>query len=183
MALRRGLIELLSAGVQSPSRVTTGRVRAYRSGRSPTAWVALPRRSRPTSTIQQERRYGRSKRDTRACAAAAARARGRATAKVTPTRTASAAILARSSPRWTRERVLEAMGAWRARYGRLPSSYDWSRTHARRRGGEALERLAGGAGPAASVVTDLFGAAAHTAVSRQDIGVAAPQSDIRTPKT
>ena len=46
--------------------------------------------------------------------------------------------------RWTRERVLEAMRDWRARYGRLPSSYDWSRTHARRRGGEALERLSEG---------------------------------------
>ena len=43
--------------------------------------------------------------------------------------------------RWTRERVVEAMLDWRRRYGRLPTSYDWSRTHARRRGGEALERL------------------------------------------
>ncbi|MGN6867679.1 MAG: hypothetical protein ACTHMY_04660 [Solirubrobacteraceae bacterium] len=38
--------------------------------------------------------------------------------------------------RWTHDRVLEAMRDWRARYGRLPSSYDWSRTHATRRGGE-----------------------------------------------
>ena len=30
------------------------------------------------------------------------------------------------------------MRAWRARYGAAPSSYDWSRTHARRRGGEGL---------------------------------------------
>jgi hypothetical protein len=59
--------------------------------------------------------------------------------------------------RWTRERVLDAMGEWRARYGRLPSSYDWSRTHARRRGGEALERLSGGDWPSASVVTRVFG--------------------------
>src|SRR2546429_608998 len=36
------------------------------------------------------------------------------------------------APRWTRERVREAMRAWRARYGAAPSSYDWSRTHARR---------------------------------------------------
>src|SRR6201995_466271 len=42
--------------------------------------------------------------------------------------------------RWTRERVLDAMREWRTRYGRLPTSYDWSVTHARRRGGEALER-------------------------------------------
>jgi hypothetical protein len=34
-------------------------------------------------------------------------------------------------PRWTRELVLEAMRDWQERYGRLPSSYDWSRTHAR----------------------------------------------------
>ena len=58
---------------------------------------------------------------------------------------------------WTRNRVLEAMRAWRARYGRLPSSYDWSRTHARRRGGDALERLSDGDWPSASVVTTLYG--------------------------
>jgi len=33
---------------------------------------------------------------------------------------------------WIRERVREAMRAWRARYGAAPYSYDWSRTHARR---------------------------------------------------
>jgi AraC-like DNA-binding protein len=60
-------------------------------------------------------------------------------------------------PRWTRERVLEAMRAWQARYGRLPSSYDWSRTHARRRGGPALERLSEGDWPPASVVSDVCG--------------------------
>jgi hypothetical protein len=58
---------------------------------------------------------------------------------------------------WTRGRVLDAMGKWRSCYGRLPSSYDWSRTHARRRGGEALARLNEGVWPAASVVTQLFG--------------------------
>jgi hypothetical protein len=54
--------------------------------------------------------------------------------------------------RWTRERVLEAMRVWREVHGQIPTSYDWSRTHARRRGGEALERLARGDLPAASVV-------------------------------
>src|SRR5438067_10702691 len=39
---------------------------------------------------------------------------------------------------WTRELVISAMLEWRERYGRLPSSYDWSRSHARRRGGQAL---------------------------------------------
>jgi AraC-like DNA-binding protein len=59
--------------------------------------------------------------------------------------------------RWTRDRVIGAMLEWRARYGHLPSSYDWSRTHARRRGGEAQVRMADGDWPSASVVTTLFG--------------------------
>jgi AraC-like DNA-binding protein len=59
--------------------------------------------------------------------------------------------------RWPRERVLDAMRAWEGRYGRLPSSYDWSRTHATRRGAEAVERLSEGEWPAASVVTGVFG--------------------------
>ena len=73
-------------------------------------------------------------------------------------------------PKWTRELVMSAMLQWRERYGRLPSSYDWSRTHARRRGGEALKRLTGGAWPPASVVSRLFGtwAAARTAALGED---------------
>jgi len=59
--------------------------------------------------------------------------------------------------RWTRWRVLEAMREWRARYGQLPTSYDWSRTHARRRGGDALKRLREGDWPSASVVTSVLG--------------------------
>ncbi len=58
--------------------------------------------------------------------------------------------------RWTAAQVLDAMRTWRELHGRLPSSYDWSYTHARRRGGDALARLAVGALPAASVVTDIF---------------------------
>lgn len=72
--------------------------------------------------------------------------------------------------RWTRERVLDAMRAWRVQHGQLPSSYDWSRTHARRRGGEVLERLSGGDWPSASVVTDVYGSwtAARAAVAEAD---------------
>jgi AraC-like DNA-binding protein len=58
---------------------------------------------------------------------------------------------------WTRERSREAMRAWRACYGTTPSSYDWSRSHARRRGGEALKRLRAGEWPAPSTVIDLYG--------------------------
>jgi hypothetical protein len=70
------------------------------------------------------------------------------------------------------ERVFDAMLEWRARYGGLPSSYDWSRTSARRRGGDALARLRQGDWPSASVVTSVFGswanarAAAHGAATR-----------------
>ena len=72
--------------------------------------------------------------------------------------------------RWTRECVLGAMCEWRERYGRLPSSYDWSRTHARRRGGEALARLGRGNWPAASVVSRLFGTwTAARAAAKRDL--------------
>ena len=46
---------------------------------------------------------------------------------------------------------------WRAVYGAAPSSYDGSRTHARRRGGEALKRLQAGQWRAPSTVIDLYG--------------------------
>jgi hypothetical protein len=78
--------------------------------------------------------------------------------------------------RWTAERVLDATCDWRAHYGRLPSSYDWSRTHARRRGGEALARLAHGKWPAASVVTRLFGSwSGARAVAAQRVGEMQPK--------
>jgi hypothetical protein len=76
--------------------------------------------------------------------------------------------------RWTWERVLEAMGEWLDRYGRLPSSYDWSRTHARWRGGEALRRLAAGEWPPASVVSSVFGS---WAAARATAEAAAPVTD------
>jgi len=58
---------------------------------------------------------------------------------------------------WTAARVRDAMLAWQHRCGRLPSPYDWSRTHARRRGAQALKRLDDGDWPPASVVGDVFG--------------------------
>ena len=59
--------------------------------------------------------------------------------------------------KWTRELVIAAMLEWQIRYGRLPSSYDWSRTHAMRRGGVPFKRLHDGHWPSASVVGELFG--------------------------
>jgi hypothetical protein len=53
--------------------------------------------------------------------------------------------------------VRDAMRAWAELYGRAPSSYDWSRTHARRRGSQAMHRLERGEWPSAATVTDLYG--------------------------
>ena len=61
------------------------------------------------------------------------------------------------APRWTAQLVMAAMLEWQRRYGRLPSSYDWSRTHAHRRGAAALRRLNSGEWPSASVVGHVFG--------------------------
>lgn len=61
------------------------------------------------------------------------------------------------APIRTREWVREAMHEWRTRYGALPSSTDWSRTHAQRRGGEALTRFQERDWPAPSTVISLYG--------------------------
>jgi len=61
------------------------------------------------------------------------------------------------APQRTREWVRDAMCAWQARYGRPPSSTDWSRSHAARRGGDALARLQDADWPASSTVVDLYG--------------------------
>ena len=49
------------------------------------------------------------------------------------------------------------MRAWQQRYGSPPTSYDWSRTHASRRGHEALRRLQDGEWPPASTMRDVYG--------------------------
>lgn len=58
---------------------------------------------------------------------------------------------------WSRARVREAMRDWNTRYGTIPSSYDWSRTHATRRGGDAIARLTSGKWPTPNTVTRLYG--------------------------
>jgi len=59
--------------------------------------------------------------------------------------------------RWTRDGVRAAMLVWRERFGELPTSYAWSRTHARLRGGPALEHLSDGEWPSPATVTELYG--------------------------
>jgi len=80
--------------------------------------------------------------------------------------------------RWTRDRVLDAMREWQTLYDRLPSSYDWSTTHARRRGGEGFQRLGAGEWPSASAVTAIFGSwgAARAASHAFDADVDDPAS-------
>ena len=70
------------------------------------------------------------------------------------------------APTRTCDWVREAMHEWRQRYGRPPSSTDWSRTHARRRGGEALERFQARDWPAPSTVIDTSGPGLRLAQTR-----------------
>jgi hypothetical protein len=79
-----------------------------------------------------------------------------------------ACYLGAIKPRWPRESVLAAMGECGGRYGWLPTSYDCSRTHARRRGGAARARLADGRWPAASVVSSVFGSWAAAQAAAPD---------------
>jgi hypothetical protein len=58
---------------------------------------------------------------------------------------------------WTRADVLAAYLRWQTSFGRPPTSTDWSHTHARRRGGTALERFRSGRWPTPTVVARLFG--------------------------
>jgi hypothetical protein len=78
--------------------------------------------------------------------------------------------------RWSRARVTKAMLLWELRYGCLPSSYDWSRSHARRRGGEAMRRLNDGRWPSASVVSAVWGSwsAARSAIGGVSSGSGLP---------
>jgi hypothetical protein len=62
-----------------------------------------------------------------------------------------------SRPRWTRELVRGAHRFWRERFGFIASSGDWSGTHARRRGGAALERYRSARWPSQSVIRRLYG--------------------------
>jgi hypothetical protein len=75
--------------------------------------------------------------------------------------------------RWTPERVLAAMTEWLGRYGWLPTSYNWSRAHAQRRGGEAVRRLTEGSWPSASVVTAVWGS---WSVARRAVSEAASRA-------
>jgi hypothetical protein len=65
-----------------------------------------------------------------------------------------------SRPRWTRETVRGAHRFWLERFGFIASSVDWSGTHARRRGGAALERYQSAHWPSGPVIRRLYGSPA-----------------------
>ncbi len=126
--------------------------------------------ARRTSTTRPGRRHGRSRRAMSACAAAAARTPSRAAARATRTPIAGPATPVRSSgggpgSAWSRRC---SIGAATTASCRPPPS--GRARDARRRGGEALRRLAGGEWPAASVVSRLFGSwsAAYAAACGDD---------------
>ena len=155
---RRYPVGFWSVAGRSPWRATTASSRASRSGRSPSVSAARRRRSRRTSMTRPARRRGRSRPaksggvpGLRRVHAAAER-QGRATAY---RKACHPGAIEHAGPG---SACSTPMPEWRRRYGRLPSSYDWSRTHARRARGEALKRLAEGDWPAASVVSRVFGA-------------------------
>jgi hypothetical protein len=62
-----------------------------------------------------------------------------------------------SRPRWTHEMVRGAHRFWREHDGFIASSVDWSGTHARRRGGDALQRYRIAHWPSQSVIRRLYG--------------------------
>jgi hypothetical protein len=146
---------IASSSVAGPSRwrSITASSRGSQSARSRIDSVARQRQSRGISMTHRGRRRGRSRRATSGCAAAAAPTPSKGDVYADSKACHPAAI----KPRWTREPVLAAMRERRGRHGRLPTSYDWSRTHAHRRGGEGRQRIARGESPAASAPTHSLG--------------------------
>jgi hypothetical protein len=66
-----------------------------------------------------------------------------------------------SVPRRVRESVSAAHRRWYERYGFIATTYDWSGTHARRRGGPALARYESGDWPSGPVIRRLYGSVAN----------------------
>ena len=92
----------------------------------------------------------------RHAASAAARRPPAPTARAARRATASAASRNRGRAGRAR-RVRGAHRFWRERFGFIASSVDWSGTHARRRGGAALERYRSARWPSQSVIRRLYG--------------------------
>ena len=146
-----------SADAPWHSRGTTGRQKECRSRRSQSGSVGRPQPSRrisSTPTGEKARAVkARYQGVCRGCGAPTAARGGKGDAYQYCKRCRPGAI----APTRTRAWVRDAMRTWQALYGSPPSSTDWSRTHARRRGGEALKRWRDRDWPAPSTVIDLYG--------------------------
>jgi hypothetical protein len=62
-----------------------------------------------------------------------------------------------SRAQWTRESAIAAYRDWWARFCMAPTSTDWNRTAAFRRGESAVARFSSGRWPTSSVIVRLFG--------------------------
>jgi hypothetical protein len=126
-------IDWLSVAARLRSLATIERLRGCRSVRSPIAWVALRTVKAyfydPTGEKARAVK-ARYQGLCRGCGADTQPRNGKGDAYAY----CKACHPGATERRWTCQRVLDAMRAWEGRYGRLPSSYDWSRTHATRRG-------------------------------------------------
>jgi len=71
----------------------------------------------------------------------------------------------RRRARWTREIAIDAYCAWWARFSVEPTSTEWNRTHAARRGDDAIQRFVSGRWPTSTVIVRLFGSWARFAVA------------------
>ena len=132
---------VLSVARRSRWPAITGSSRPSRSRRSRTVSGGRRRRSRRTSTTRPAKRHVRSRPATRDCAGAAARTPSRATGRATRTRTARAATPVRRTapePGGRARRDARVASAVRP----APVVVRLVGTHARRREGEALTRVA-----------------------------------------
>ena len=151
------MIACSSGAGPSRWRATSATRRDCRSARSPGGWDGLPATVKaylydPTGEKARAVK-ARYQGVCRGCGAPTAARGGKGDAYQYCKRCHPGAI----APTRTREWVRDAMRTWQALYGSPPSSTDWSRTHARRRGGEALKRWRDRDWPAPSTVIDLYG--------------------------
>jgi hypothetical protein len=105
----------------------------------------------PDGAAARARRSGRPAGICARCGAGVGAPRGARRFRLCP----ACAAAARAS--WTTTRVIEAYRCWQARFGYPPTSTDWSRTHAVRRGGASLERHRSGRWPTSSTIARLYG--------------------------
>jgi hypothetical protein len=82
----------------------------------------------------------------------------------------------------TGEKARAAISRWAELYGCAPTSYDWSRTHARQRGAQALRRLERDEWPSPATVSNPYGtwaAALRVMFDREGSSTSVPDGTFR----